>query len=189
MLSKLRDIYLQAHSLKLYMNCVGEHYKEAQRHVQPASNPGFRAAGSAQRAALVIGLQREEAVGERRAWHRGLCDKGGFFQSIPRRVQQAVEASSGVPAPITSSVLALHDTLRWWHGVLSWWPEACLEIARTPAEASGPDAPLWLVRQACAQQLLLLCACSPGLAPELRLATSTQLLPLERMLRSKAATF
>ena len=111
-LGKLRDIYLQAHSLKLYMNCVGEHYKEAQRHVQPASNPGFRAAGSAQRAALVIGLQREEAVSERRAWHRGLCDKGGFFQSIPRRVQQAVEASSGVPAPITSSVLALHDTLR-----------------------------------------------------------------------------
>ena len=65
-LSKRRDIYLQAHSLKLLMNGYTAEYEAAQRAAQPAANAGFRRGGSAPQAAIAIGLMREEAAGERR---------------------------------------------------------------------------------------------------------------------------
>ena len=111
MLSKRRDIYLQPHSLKLLMNGFGPVYGEVQRGAQPAANTGFRPKGSAPQAALVLGLTREEAVSERRAWYRGYADKGGFFQSVVRQLQQTVEARCGVRADVTSIVTALHESL------------------------------------------------------------------------------
>ena len=65
-LSKRRDICLQPHSLKLLMNGFKPAYDAVQRAVQPEANTGFRPKGSAPQIALVVGLQREEAVGERR---------------------------------------------------------------------------------------------------------------------------
>ena len=109
--SKRRDIYLQPHSLKLLMNGFKPAYGEVQRAAQPAANTGFRPGGSAPQAAIILGLMREEAVSERKAWYRGYCDKGGFFQSVVRRVQKAAEARCGVPPDVTSVVMALHETL------------------------------------------------------------------------------
>ena len=108
-LAKRRDICLQPHSLKLLMNGVKPEYDAVQRGTQPAANTGFRRGGSATQSAMVAGLAREEAVGERRPWYRAYCDKGGFFQSVARRIQRAVEARSGVPPDVTSIVMALHE--------------------------------------------------------------------------------
>ena len=109
--SKRRDIYLQPHSLKLLMNGFKPHYDRAQRMAQPESNTGFRPGGSATQSAMALGLMREEAACERKAWYRGYCDKKGFFQSVVRRVQRAVEARCGVPQDVTAVVMALHECL------------------------------------------------------------------------------
>ena len=110
-LSNRRDIYLQPHSLKLLMNGYTPQYDRAQRRGQPAANTGFRPKGSAPQTAMAMGLAREEAVSERRSWYRGYCDKGGFFQSVARRVQRAAERRCGVPADVTEVVMALHEAL------------------------------------------------------------------------------
>jgi hypothetical protein len=110
-LSNRRDIYLQPHSLKLLMNGYTPQYDRAQRRGQPAANTGFRPKGSAPQTAMAMGLAREEAVSERRSWYRGYCDKGGFFQSVARRVQRAAEKRCGVPADVTEVVMALHEAL------------------------------------------------------------------------------
>ena len=110
-LSKRRDIYLQPHSLKLFMNGCTPAYDAAQRAAQPAANTGFRPGGSATQTALVLGLMMEEAVAYRKSWYRGYCDKGGFFQSVVRRLQRAAEARCGVPTDVTEVVLALHESL------------------------------------------------------------------------------
>ena len=110
-LSKRRDIYLQPHSLKLFMNGVKPHYDAAQRAAQPATNTGFRPGGSATQSGMTMGLMREEAVSERAAWYRGYCDKGGFFQSVARRMQHATERLCDVTPDVTEIVMALHDCL------------------------------------------------------------------------------
>ena len=86
-------------------------YGETQREAQPAANQGFRPAGTATLASLVLGLAREEAACERRAFYVGFCDKGGYFQSISRRVQRLAEAYLGEPVALTTAIMALHEAL------------------------------------------------------------------------------
>ena len=66
----------------------------------------------------------------------------------------AMGGDEGTHAPPTPAVLA---TQRWWCDAGSWWPEACFEVELTPSVATGSEAGLWLLRQACAQRLLLVC--------------------------------
>jgi hypothetical protein len=120
-----------------------------------------------QHAALRIELRPREVAG----W-RMLC--------------RVLEWVAGTTAHGEASV-DLRFTLDWWHGVMSWWPEACFEVEFTPDVATGAEAPLWLVRQACAQQLQLLCTCGRGMVPEAFARSLVLLRPLEAMGR-KACT-
>ena len=93
------------------MNAVKPIYDEVARSAQPAANAGFREGRNPPECALTFGALREDALDNGRAIWWGFADKGGFFNSIVRRVQRAVEARVGVPAEVTSVVMALHDSL------------------------------------------------------------------------------
>ena len=65
----------------------------------------------------------------------------------------------------------LQMTLQWWQQASRWWPEACFEMELAPDVASGPEGRVWLLRQACAQRLLLTFSCvSAGHTSEVRAA-------------------
>ena len=110
-LDKRRDICLQPHGLKLLMNGVKPAYEETGEAVQPASNAGFRKYGSPTQTALQLGLMRETAMAQERAWYCGFCDKKGFFMSVVRRIQKVAEAKSNVRTQITDIIMALHESL------------------------------------------------------------------------------
>jgi hypothetical protein len=107
--AKRRDIYLQPHGLKLLMNGFKPEYDRVARGVQPAANSGFRKARDAPEVALAMALAREEAYSENRGLCRGYADKAGYFQSIVRRMQQAVERRAGVAPEVTTCVMALQE--------------------------------------------------------------------------------
>ena len=81
------------------------------RRILPDSQAGFRPGRCAPEQSIVITLQREQAIAERRPWYRGYVDFKGFFQSIVRKVQKEVEARCGVEPKVTDAVIALHEAL------------------------------------------------------------------------------
>jgi len=112
LLGKRRDIYLQPHSLKLFMNGLKPEYDMTARRTMANSQAGFRPGRNAPESSLVLALQREQAVAERRPWYRGMIDFKGFFMSIVRTVQDETERRSGVRPEVTDAVLALHAALQ-----------------------------------------------------------------------------
>ena len=110
-LSKRRDIYLQPHGLKLFMNGLKPEYDAVMRAAHQHAAAGFRVGRNAPECSLVLTLQREQAVAERRPWYRGYLDYSGFFQSCVRRVQRACERRTGVSVSTSDAVLALHAAL------------------------------------------------------------------------------
>ena len=91
-LDKRRDIYLQPHGLKLFMNALKPEYDEVMRKAHQRSAAGFRAVRSAPECSIAMALQREQAVAERRPWYRGYLDYSGMFMSCVRRVQRLMVA-------------------------------------------------------------------------------------------------
>ena len=111
-MSSMRDIYLQPHGLKLFMNGLKPRYDMGAEGLLLASQSGFRRDRDAPEQTMAMSIQQEQAEEGGRPWYRGFIDYSGFFQSIVRRIQEMVEARGHVPLTMTEAVVALHDSLR-----------------------------------------------------------------------------
>ena len=110
--SNMRDIYLQPHGLKLFMNGLKPMYDMCAEGVVPLANAGFREDREAPEQTLTMAILQEQAEDEGKPWYRGFIDFAGFFQSVVRRVQEMVEMRAGVAPQVVEVVIALHDSLQ-----------------------------------------------------------------------------
>ena len=151
-LDKRRDIYLQPHGLKLFMNALKPEYDAVMREAHQRAAAGFRAARNAPECSVAMALQREQAVAERRPWYRGYLDYSGMFQSCVRRVQRMMERRVGVRPSASDSVLALHAVLEVRYDAGEALTEGVeSEVGNGQGDSAGPVrsmVPLALVAKA-----------------------------------------
>ena len=113
----LRDIWLLEHALKLMDGFLLDGLNAVAAERVPANQFGFRRRVGTPQPATAAHTQAE--VGRRLAGarrrslvYRGFTDYSGLFESIARAVQEAVEAASGVPLPLSVCLLAIHNAAK-----------------------------------------------------------------------------